>query len=577
MILYSISAQNPHRHFIDIEVVNPVVNTDKLLVQLPAWRPGRYELANFAQNIQQWQIFDENDNPLRYKKITKDCWEIETSGVSQVKVVYNYFANQLDAGASYYDENQLYVNPVNCLVYFPEYINDKCRLTLKELPADYKVASGMNFNQFYEAELADFHELADSPFIASNSLTHEVYSVGEFVFHIWIQGEAQPDWNRVKMDFYNFSRVQIEMFGELPVREYHFLFQLPNFKFYHGVEHLNSTVIALGPGYKLMSPDVYNDFLGISSHELFHSWNIKSIRPIEMFPYDYTKENYTNLGYVAEGVTTYYGDLMLMRGGVYPWEEYALELQKFMHRHFHVFGRYYQTLAESSYDTWLDGYKPGIPDRKVNMYVKGMMVAFILDMHLRYDTNNEKSLDDVMRILYNDFAKQGRGYSEEDYLQIVSEVSGNDYRRFFEEYIWGLMPLEEALEEAYNYIGCSIALTSSPIIYESHFGFKLKSETAFKNIIGQVAPDSPADKAGLSINDEVIGVNGLILENNLHDFLTIEMGKHVTLNIIRNKKQMDIAMQQTSEEYFPIYTVVKIPIASEKQRENFRKWAGVEF
>src|SRR5207248_1496546 len=107
--------------------------------------------------------------------------------------------------------------------------------------------------------------------IASPNPQHEVYSVGEYLFHIWIQGEARPDWNRLKLDFYQFSREQVEMFTELPVKEYHFLFQLPPYKFHHGVEHLESTVICFGPGHKVMNPDVYADFLGISSHELFHS------------------------------------------------------------------------------------------------------------------------------------------------------------------------------------------------------------------------------------------------------------------------------------------------------------------
>ncbi|MGZ5244518.1 MAG: M61 family metallopeptidase [Bacteroidia bacterium] len=578
MIIYSISAQNPQRHFIDIEVVNPHINdAEKILVQMPSWRPGRYELANYAQNIQQWLVEDENGLALPNKKISKDCWEVETNGAKAVHIKYNYFAYQLDAGASYFDENQLYVNPVNCMVYFPEQIELPCQLKLVGLPHDYHIASGMHFNLHMEAELKDFHELADMPFIASNSLQHQVYSVGEYVFHIWIQGIAKPDWNKVLMDFYNFSRVQIEMFRELPVKEYHFLYQMPDHKFYHGVEHLNNTVIALGPGYKLMSPEMYADFLGISSHELFHSWNIKSIRPVELQPYDYSRENYSNLGYVAEGVTTYYGDLKLLRGGVYSWEEYAIELQSFMHRHFHVFGRYFQTLAQSSWDTWLDGYKPGIPDRKVNMYVKGMMVAFILDMHMRYDTENQSSLDDIMRILYHDFAKQGKGYSEEDYLQLVSKISGHDYRRFFDEYVWGLMPLEESLEEAYNYIGCTIQLTPNPVYGERKLGIKQKSEASPKTVIAQIAPDSAADKAGLSINDEILAVNEIYVENNLNELLQFHEAEVISLHILRGKKILEIDLKVSTEEYFQIWNIRKVENATDNQKENFKKWAWVEF
>jgi predicted metalloprotease with PDZ domain len=580
MTQYTISVSRPHRHFIDIEARFQANGQSKMQVQLPAWRPGRYELANFAQNIQRWEVYDEKGNPLPNKKLTKDLWQVDCGGAKEVIVKYNYYANQLDAGSTYYDEQQLYVNPVNCLLYEPGKLDSPCTIILEGLPDNYKIASGLNFNGKREALVDSFHTLVDSPFIASGSLMHETYAVQDYTFHIWIQGECVPDWERIKKEFSRFTEAQLKLFGELPVKEYHFLYQLPNFKFYHGVEHLDSTVICLGPGYKLMEEEMYQDFVGISSHELFHSWNIKSIRPADMMPYDYSKENYTNLGYIAEGVTTYYGDLMLLRSGVYSWNQYAQEWQTFLHRHFHVFGRYYQTLAQSSFDTWLDGYKPGIPDRKVNMYVKGMLVAFILDVSIRKDTENAKSLDDVMRALYNDFAKAKKGYSEEDYLDIVNSLTSRDYKSFFEKYVWGLDPIESPLEEALSRIGCRLTLTPSEKTHERVLGIKLKEDQGLgtRIVIAQVAPDSPADHAGISVNDEILAVNGTQADcSTLEGLLKLHVHDPMNLELSRTKRVVTVEVKPGKEEFFPVYSVSKKDNASEAERVFFEKWTGQEF
>ena len=144
-----------------------------------------------------------------------------------------------------------------------------------------------------------FNSLAESPFIASNSLQHDVYEVKGIPFHLWFQGSCTPPFEKLKKDFTAFTQEQINCFGGFNSKDYHFLFQITPYNSYHGVEHTNSTVILLGSE-KNVFEDRYVDLLGISSHELYHTWNIKSIRPAEMLPYDYTQENYSRLGYVVE-------------------------------------------------------------------------------------------------------------------------------------------------------------------------------------------------------------------------------------------------------------------------------------
>ena len=304
---YIVSYQKPNNHYIDIEYIIDNITSKKLEVQLPAWRPGRYELGNFAKNVQKWEAFDANGNTLTSKKVTKDLWEVETKGNETIHIKYNYFANEINAGSSYLDDKQLYINGVNCFIYIPARIDEKCELEL-QIPENYEVASGLTETSKNQFICKDFHELVDCPLIASNSLKHHTYNESGVKFHLWFQGECKPDWKLLENDFRRFSQAQIEKFGGFPVDKYHFLFQILTHRTYHGVEHSNSTVIALGPSYDIMRKEGWYKLLGVSSHELYHTWNVKQIRPIEMMPYDYSKENYTVMGYLDEGVTTYYGD-----------------------------------------------------------------------------------------------------------------------------------------------------------------------------------------------------------------------------------------------------------------------------
>jgi predicted metalloprotease with PDZ domain len=574
MLHYKISCQDRAARYLNISLkLDFSSSQDIIQFQLPAWRPGRYELGNFAQNIRTWQAFDQNGRLLKSKKILKDLWQVEGNGAHSIMVKYEYYAGQLDAGSTFVDHEQIYINPVNCLLYLPERISEKISLKL-DIPENYQIASGLNFNLHRYAEASDYHEIADSPIIASAILQHEVFAVGKYVFHLWMQGKCNPDWDRIKMDFWKFTNEQINTFGEFPANEYHFFFQILNNNFYHGVEHLNSTVIALGPGYKLMEKENYDQLLGVSSHELFHSWNIKSIRPAEMYPYDYCRENYSNLGYVAEGVTTYYGDLMLFRSQVFPWEQYAFEFDTFLIKYFNSSGYRFQSVAEASFDTWLDGYKPGTPDRKVNMYVKGMLVAFMLDISIRANTDNKFSLDEVMKNLYYNYAKNAKGYTENDYLAITNKISGVNHSVFFDSYIWGLEPIENGLTQALDYIGLQLHKLDALTAAEHYFGIRYKEDSNKKTVITQLAMDSPSRISGLSVNDEIIAVNGIQAENNFNDLIKYNLGLQINLLISRQKNILEISMEaQPGINFFPIYKINKLENALPEQINNFAAWS----
>jgi predicted metalloprotease with PDZ domain len=573
---YTVSCENPHHHYIDIEFTVEGVSSDELAVQLPAWRPGRYELGNFAKNVQKWAAFDEGGKQLEARKTSKDKWIVQSGGAKTVTIRYNYFANELNAGSTYLDPSQLYINPVNCFLFIPGREKEKCTVELK-VPADYRVATSMKKRSEHVLEAADFDELADSPLIASNTIKHNLFVLDGIEFNLWMQGECKPNWSRIINDFFIFINEQFMMMKEFPAETYHFLFQIVPYKFYHGVEHKASTVIALGPSYKLMKDELYNELLGVSSHELFHCWNIKTIRPVEMHPYDYTKENYSRLGYVYEGVTTYYGDLLLFRSGVFSEFEYFKTVYDHLQKHFDNFGRLNLSVADSSFDTWLDGYVPGVPNRKVSIYTEGSLIAFMTDILIRRHTKNESSLDDVMRTLYYEFAKKGRGYDERDYKGIVEHIANASFDDFFRKYVYGTDSFEPMLRETLDYIGCDLRHTRSRKYHEAFYGIKISEQHNAGAKITAVYPGSVADLAELGVGDEIMAVNGIQVKGDFTDWARYFAAETVEILVARGIQVRKISLSPVKEEYYKLYYINKKADITDEQRVAFESWSKRRF
>ncbi|MFD3003978.1 M61 family metallopeptidase [Pontibacter toksunensis] len=571
MLNYHISYTNPLTHFVDITLTIPQNKQEELYLQLPAWRPGRYELQHFAQKLRNITA-SANGEFIQINKVTKDRWLVKATGAETVEISYSFFARQMDAGGSWLDEEQLYLNPINCLMAVEEREQEICELQLS-IPEEWEIACGLPEKEKHVLEAANFDALVDSPLIASSNLKKETFEVNKIPFHIWIQGDCQPDWEKIKKDFAAFTKEQLEVFGDFPVPEYHYLNEILPYRFYHGVEHSLSTVITLGPGELLMQPSLYKEFIGVSSHELFHTWNIKKIRPKEMLPYNFAQENYFRTGYVAEGITTYYGDYMLARSGVFTAAQYFEELNTTLQRYFADYGRHNLSVADSSFDLWLDGYKPNIPDRKVSIYIKGALTALLLDLQLRQATHNTASLDTVMRKMWENFGKKDKGYTEQDYAQLVDEVAGQSFQSYFEKYINGTAPLEPGLDEALKFVGCTLNEQENPLLHEGRYGFKISSDQTVK--VTAVAPDAPASHV-LSIEDELVALNGRKLENNLQQLLSLQP-EVVELTLFREKQLRVVQLKLDGKSYYSKFTIEKRKDATEEQKQNFKLWLKQEF
>ncbi len=568
---YRISYNNALDHYLDIILDVNKVMSKSIYLQLPAWRPGRYELANFAANIRSLTATHQGE-VLPMKKVAKDRWKIYATASKNIQVKYQYYAYQLDAGGSLLNDRQLYINFINCLLYVEGRLNVPCTVHLK-LPASYRVACALSvMPSMHQLKAKDYYQLVDSPMIASRHLRHWTYRIDKWKFHLWFMGPHKLSRNKVVRAFEAFSRTQIKLMKGFPVPEYHFLYQFPAKRIYHGVEHGASTVIVLGPGHEVHKKR-YMDFLGVSSHELFHAWNIKKIRPEGLLPYDFSKENYFEEGFVAEGFTTYYGDLLLMRSRVFDTDQYFRELNRLFKRHFENQGRFYASLTASSLDLWLDGYSAGAPGRKVSIYTKGAIIGLMLDLLLRNMSNDQHSLDRVMQMLWSRFGEKHRGYETVDIQNLCEELSGNSFDAFFQDYVYGLKPVEAELSMLLNHVGCELEKRPSRQKLKRQFGiWGIATDDGFT--IKQLAQNSPA-KGLVGIGDVITRINGKKIQKDINDLL----GKSsvAKIGLTRQGRAIKVNIPQSTAQFFPQYRIRKLSGVSGQQRNSYHAWLNKKF
>lgn len=565
MILYRLSQKFSHDSFLQVEVLIRPPKED-FEMKLPEWRPGRYQLGSFSKNLRNFRVYTKTEEPLTFKKTDKNTWKIHCTEEYCV-IRYEIYTSKIDGGSTFIDEEHWYLNFINCMIYQPNSMLEAHKVQL-DVPTDWAIACGLK-KDGKNLIATSFYELVDSPALIGGNLQHLEYKVDQISFNLWFRGNVSlNNKEQILTDFEKFTTIQLETMGEFESDEYHFLFQMPDEKIYHGVEHLNSTCIVLGPAKEFNTEAFYNNFLGISSHELFHYWNIIRIRPEEMWPYDFEKENYFSTGYVAEGVTTYYGDLFLLKSGVKNLKWYIEELNTLFKRHFENYGRFNSSLAESSWDMWLDGYEQGIPHRKVSIYVKGALIALMLDLKIILETEGLKNLDDVMRKLWHNFYKKDKGYSPLGYLQAAQEVLGSDLNEYSEKYITGCVPLEEELSQLLQQFGFEMLSKFHENPLTRHFGLKTN-----EGIVIAIAPDSPAESV-FRMGDKLISFANQSFEQ-VDNSVSIDTKKVYSFHFIRNHtlKKVEIASGDTS--FYDRYTIEANEVLTETEQLMRKKWLNV--
>jgi predicted metalloprotease with PDZ domain len=532
---------------------------------LPDWRPGRYELTNYVANIEKLSAYNQGGSELETSKKEKNKWAVHNPNTGPVLVKYTYYAFKMDAGSSFVDEEQVYINFINCLLYLPNRMSESVEVFI-DIPDSYKSTCNLENISGNIFLAKDYYELVDSPFLSSETLKCLTYHVADSEFNIVIQGDCPISDDKLIEDFRKFTEIQLHQMKGFPSDRFDFIIQSLNYRHYHGVEHRNSTVLVLGPNTESNQTKYYQDLMGVASHELFHAWNVTRIRPKELSPYDFSKENYYETGFITEGVTTYYGDLFLVRGKVFTEDQYFDELNMLFKRHFENYGRHKLSLTESSFDLWVDGYKKILPNRKVSIYVKGAILAFMLDLTIRKFSNNKQSIDDLTFELWEEFGEKEIGYTKQDVYDLISKYAGSLAATFINDYYEGVQPVEEQLSELLHYIGCELVPKNHPEKLASLFGFRGSLGEGFFEIT-EIAPSSIAEES-LSIGDKILSINDK--DVNEDSLLNIEAPS--TFSIERNSKIKSVRLVSAGDAFYQLYEIHRGENSSEEAKSIYKKW-----
>ncbi|MCV9388851.1 M61 family metallopeptidase [Reichenbachiella ulvae] len=560
MVSCHFSVPTPTSQFLKIAITFSECQKGKVDFELPAWRPGRYELAPYADHIFRFQITDEKEKEISWVKTSPNVWSADNPKKQQLTLSYDYLANKMDAGNSFVDDMQVYINFVNC-VFYTQYSLSKPHDIQLDLPIDYMIACALGHE--FTLQSKDFYELADSPLIASNRLNTMNYYVGESQFHIDIMGDCPLDEKSIIKEFRRFTEEQIELMGESPTKDYRFLIQSLPYKHYHGVEHQNSTVLVLGPNTEEDKETYRENLLGVASHELFHAWNVCRIRPKEMSPYDFSKETIFETGFAAEGFTTYYGDWFLKRSGVYDEAAYFKEVNILLQRHFMNPGRHESSLIQSSRNLWVNGYKKNPPSKEVSIYVKGALASLILDIHIRKTTQFKHSLLDLMIKMYERHRYDEGGYTKEDIYRLFDEIGGKSTLELAKRLYETTEDLQPLLESAFDQVGCLLTFKNHSSNLSSATGLLLEGAT-----ILEIAPESPAYQQ-LIAGDKILEINGKEWSEKL-DFET----KEITLLVERAGRKAIAKVNIGEDTYWSTPVIENKKSPTVEQQKAKKDWLG---
>lgn len=515
MIRYTLSIPKPESHLFEVEIdVNDATGeyTDFIM---PAWIPGSYKIRDFARFVQEFKA-RISGKPAVWRKIDKNTWRVFTRGARHVSVGYRVYAFELTVRSSHLDASHGYINGPSVFMYVEGRRGDSIELAIRK-PRGWDIACGLD-RRGDTLYASDYDRLADSPIEIGRFQRYRFKAGGkqhEFVIH----GQGNYQARQLVVDTKKIVQAASQIFGEIPYDRYVFLLHTSNVPS-GGLEHAYSTSLQTGM-FDFKPRERYERVLNLIAHEYFHLWNVKRIVPANIIPFDYRREMYTSLLWVMEGVTSYYSPVILVRAKLLKPKDFLKQTAKMIKSYREKPGRLVQSLAESSHDAWIKHYQPH--EHSINSYIsyyeKGQLVGMLLDLELRARTNNRVSLDDVMRTLFEEFAKRGRGVGEGDVQAVVERLSGRSFETFFRDCVYGVKELD--FERAFRLAGLSLkkkaaegkAQQNGRKAYLGVVAQKLPEKAVISNVIY----GSPAYHFGLSPADEVVAIDGFRVSPELWD------------------------------------------------------------
>ena len=596
-VQYQIYPLQPEAHLFHVSCL--ILQPDPLgqRVSLPAWIPGSYMIRDFAKNIVALKA-EANGQPLKIIKLDKSTWQCAPTD-QPVKLIYQVYAWDLSVRAAHLDQSHAYFNGSSVFLQVHGQENNACQVDIQP-PAgnDYQTwrvatamqSAGAKPHGFGLYQAANYDELIDHP-VEMGNFSLASFEVTGIPHDIVITGQHRAAMDHLCTDLQKICSTHVSLFGELPPLERYVFLVMAVGEGYGGLEHRASTSLLCSRndlplvGEQTISEN-YRTFLGLCSHEYFHTWNVKRIKPAAFIPYDLSRETHTRQLWAFEGITSYYDDLALIRSGVIDPPSYLELLGQTITRVWRGNGRWKQSVADSSFDSWTKFYKQdeSAPNNIVSYYTKGSLIALALDLTIRQATAQQRSLDDLMRLLWQDYGKTGIGLTEGEIEMLAGQIAGTSLSGFFEQYLYGLedLPLDRLLES----VGINFCLRAA--INADDKGGKPAENTSNRPVVtlgARVIADSagaclshvfdhgPAQTAGLSANDVVVALNGIkVNKDSLEKTITTySPGSEVKIHAFRRDELKEFVVQLTAAPEDTCYLQIS-DSASEQQNINRHNW-----
>ncbi len=504
--------------------------------KMPVWTPGFYRVLDFAKNVANFRAEDGEGRALAWEKITKNTWRVATGNARVILVNYDVDAPAFFVARSYVDDTHAFIAPAGLFVYVAGQIRHPVVVGF-QMPAGWRhISTGLDpvsgaANTF---SAPDFDTLYDSPFLLGNQEILQFDVAGRT--HSMAIENVPAGVNREQMtsDLKRMVEASTRLMGDMPYRHYTFLLMG---KGNGGIEHSNSAAISFN-GESLTKDFGYARWLSYVAHEYFHNFNVKRIRPLALGPFDYDQENLTDMLWVSEGLSVYYEDLVLVRAGLLTPAGYLERMAGAMTKFENSPGHRYQSAAESSLHTWGTSGVGGDRATTISYYDNGAMLGALLDLKIRKESQNRKSLDDVMRALYRDYYQQkGRGFTDAEFRAECEKAIGGPLDEFF-DYVASSREMDYAKYFDYAGLRVEIATEEAPGAY---LGINTRTDDDGLTIT-DVAAGSPAANAGLSAHDRIVSLDGAAANpKSLNDRLTAKTpGDTVKMRYVRNGTTQEV-------------------------------------
>lgn len=583
---YRIAMPEPNNHLFELTLT--IVNwaADTLDLKLPVWTPGSYLIREYSKHLQDFQASDAEGLPLYSEKRSKNHWQVHTPDSatrSPLTIHYRLFANDLTVRTNHLDRTHGFIVGAATFFRIPGLEHQPIELEVIPPNPDWRIATTLDrlnandhSNGHSNGHSADrfrlfapnFDTLIDSPIEIGIHQTFEFEVLGKPHRYIaW--GKGNGDFADIVADTTKIVECEAEMFGgEVPYDRYMFLLHQSSNSF-GGLEHKSSCVLSY-PRLGLRDREKYCRFMQLVAHEFFHLWNVKYLRPKALETFDYDQENYTSSLWFCEGVTSYYDLLFPLWAGVYGVDFFLKSLSKDITRYLTTPGRLVQPLSESSWDAWIKLYRRdnNSDNSQISYYNKGMMVALLLDLKIRLESQNSRSLDDLMRSLWNKFGRHEIGYTPEDLIAECEAIVDCDLSSFFNCYLHTTeeLPLQDYLEP----FGLAIEPNLADVPY---FGARVADDDNNRVIVQFVEIGSPAQLAGIDPDDELLALDGYrvtakTLTEQLKDYRS---GETIAVTLFHNDELIEVCV--TLDEPQPTsYRVKTVKSITATQTINLLTW-----